>query len=247
MISIVINYCSNDERFIRVCLNEALKISNDIIVPVSDHFYDSTPESIDKIKSLAKEYPSVNFQIYEWTSDKFPRYWHNMSRIIGHSLCREDSEYILFLDSDEIIDSLLFNQFLSDEKFGQHDSYKFLCYWYFREPIYQATTREATPVLVRNKLINIDPSNTGIEREQLFEYLNTDKKINFVEWNSIPMFHHFSWVRTKEQMLKKVKSWGHASDTNWTKLVEDEFDRPFNGTDFVHGYQYNIVENKFEF
>lgn len=247
MISIVINYCSNDERFIRVCLDNALKVSTDIIVPVSDHFFDGTPESIEKIKSLAKEYPLVNFQVYEWTPDKFPRYWHNMSRIIGQSLCNKDSDYILFLDSDEIIDPELFNQFLANENFTKYHSYKFLCYWYFREPIYQATVHEATPVLVRKEFINIDPFNTGVEREQMFEYLSTDKKINCVEWNGVPMFHHFSWVRTKEQMLKKVKSWGHASDKNWSNLVEEEFSRPFNGTDFVHGYQYNIVENKFGF
>ena len=60
-----------------------------------------------------------------------------------------------------------------------------------------------------------------------------------------PMIHHFSWVRTKEEMLKKVHNWGHKNDTNWIDLVEEEFSRPFSGTDFIHKYQYNIVENKF--
>ena len=27
--------------------------------------------------------------------------------------------------------------------------------------------------------------------------------------------------------------------------IEEEFSRDFNGTDFVHGYSYNIVENTF--
>ena len=60
-----------------------------------------------------------------------------------------------------------------------------------------------------------------------------------------PFVHHYSWVRTKEEMLKKVENWGHKHDKNWTSLIEEEFSRPFNGTDFVHGYSYNIVENKF--
>ena len=46
-------------------------------------------------------------------------------------------------------------------------------------------------------------------------------------------------------MLKKVLNWGHKNDKNWSDLIEEEFSRPFNGTDFVHGYNYNIVENKF--
>ena len=57
--------------------------------------------------------------------------------------------------------------------------------------------------------------------------------------------NHFSWVRTKDQMLTKVKSWGHNKDKNWIDLVNEEFSRDFNGTDFVHAYSYNIVENRF--
>ena len=59
------------------------------------------------------------------------------------------------------------------------------------------------------------------------------------------MFHHFSWVRTKEEMLKKVRSWGHKGDRNWIELVEKEFSTDFQKTDFIHGYQYKIVEPLF--
>ena len=52
------------------------------------------------------------------------------------------------------------------------------------------------------------------------------------------MFHHYSWVRTKEQLLRKVASWGHNWERNWTEEVEKEFSRPFNGVDFVHGYEF---------
>jgi hypothetical protein len=61
--------------------------------------------------------------------------------------------------------------------------------------------------------------------------------------NDQVLCHHYSWVRTKDEMLQKVKSWGHSADKNWTQLVEEEFSRDFNGTDFVHGYTYDIVPN----
>ena len=64
-------------------------------------------------------------------------------------------------------------------------------------------------------------------------------------YNGLPMLHHYSWVRTKEQMLKKVRTWWHNKDRNWEKSVEEEFSRPFSGKDFVHGYEYKTVENKF--
>jgi hypothetical protein len=57
----------------------------------------------------------------------------------------------------------------------------------------------------------------------------------------LPLFHHFSWVRTEQEMLKKVKSWGHKKDRNWEQLVINEFSKPFQGTDFVHGYSFREV------
>jgi hypothetical protein len=39
-------------------------------------------------------------------------------------------------------------------------------------------------------------------------------------------------------MLKKVSTWAHKTDKNWNALIEEEFSREFNGTDFVHNYKY---------
>jgi hypothetical protein len=61
-------------------------------------------------------------------------------------------------------------------------------------------------------------------------------------WNGEPIMHHFSWVRTKEEMLRKVKSWGHTNDRDWNPMIEEEFSREFNGKDFVHNYSYKILE-----
>ena len=62
--------------------------------------------------------------------------------------------------------------------------------------------------------------------------------------HSDPFIHHYSWVRTKEEMLKKVLNWGHKDDSfDWISKIEEEFSRDFNGTDFIHRYNYNIVNN----
>jgi hypothetical protein len=243
-IAVVVSYCSNDRRFIETCLDQALLISDNVIVPISDHLFGGDPENIESIKILASKYPQVNFSIFEWYPGKFPRYWHNMSRILGNSLISDEYEWVLFLDADEILDVDLFNKFINSNTFESYDTYKLGCYWYFRDPIYQSKSFEASPVLIRKHLININPEDIHCEREQMFEYLNVPKQFLVLQ-DGYPLIHHFSWVRTKEEMLNKVKNWGHKNDTNWVELVEEEFSRPFNGTDFVHGYQYNIVENKF--
>lgn len=241
MISVVVNYCTNDERFIRKSLNNLLKISDDIIVPISDHFFDGSVENLQSIETLILEYPSVTFRLYNWNNSQFPRYWHNYSRVVGTQIAKYD--WVLYLDSDEIIDTELFQKFL-DGDINQYDSYKLACYWYFRQPMYQSTKLEDSPVLVKKHLVNIDLNNKQLEREQMHEILNVPKR-RMVTFGGFPFVHHFSWVRSKYEMLKKVKSWGHNADKNWISLVENEFSREFNGTDFIHGYEYNIVENKF--
>ena len=64
--------------------------------------------------------------------------------------------------------------------------------------------------------------------------------------DSEPMIHHYSWVRTYEEMLKKVKHWGNTKDKDWTTMVHKEFEKDFDGTDFVHNYEYNKVEGYIE-
>jgi hypothetical protein len=155
-------------------------------------------------------------------------------------LVPEDFDWVLFLDSDEILDSRLFNQFKKDPTFENYDSYKLGCYWYFRDTNIQATSYEDSPVLVRKHLVSIDPNNLQVEREQLHEFLNVPKRRMILQ-DHTPMVHHFSWVRTKEQMLQKVKAWGHNGDKDWVALIEEEFSRPFNGKCFVNNYEFNIL------
>jgi len=236
----VISYCTNDETFIRDCIDVAVQVSDQVIVPVSTHLYDGTPEDLKSIKKLSEEYPTVNFTTFDWSPGHHPRYWHNMSRIIGNHLLDNNIDWVLFIDSDEIIDSELFTKFINSKLFDNNDSYKLGCYWYFREMNIRATTYEDSPVLVRKNLVHIDPNNLQIEREQLHEVLNVPKQRMILQ-DGKPLLHHYSWVRTKEQMIQKVKAWGHNTDKDWVSLIEEEFSRPFNGKCFVNNYEFETI------
>jgi hypothetical protein len=241
-IATIINYCTSDYRFIKTCIDAVLPFSDQVIIPIADHTFDGQPENNGLVNKSIEENPNASFYYYEWKSGNSPRYWHNISRIIGVEQLNKDIDWVLFLDSDEIVETELFSKFIKTEL--TMDSYKIANYWYFREPIYRAKAIEDSAVLVRKELINIDPYNPYIEREQL---CNNNNQRNTLQ-DGLPMIHHYSWVRTKEQMVKKVLTWAHSEDTlgnNWIDLIEDEFSREFNGTDFVWKYNYNIVENKF--
>jgi hypothetical protein len=183
----------------------------------------------------------VNLYNIDWTEGQSPWYWEALGRYLATQEVSDDSEYILYIDIDEIIDIDDFNIWKSNNflNYQSYDLIRLPNYWYFREPIYQATCIEHSPILVNSQIAKVLPFYPGGRNVYI------DRIYNKLTDNSQPFIHHYSWVRTKEEMLRKVNNWGHDKDKNWSELVEEEFLRPFNGTDFVHKYSYTIVDNKF--
>lgn len=244
----VISYCTIDDMFIRENIRQCLYFSKEIFVIASSHFFDGTPEDETKIQALmefCKQYPNVHLIRFKWEEGQTPRYWHNYARWIGIQQC--NTEYIMFMDSDEIIEGELARESFGYEDFyKEYDEYVFSCYWYFREPIFRAKSLEQCHKLIRASALTKDLVFSEHERGAV-GLSNRYRSMFKVQYNGRPILHHFSWVRTKEQMLKKTASWGHKDDKNWSELIEEEFSRPFNGTDFVWGYEYDIIQPPFEF
>lgn len=195
MISVVISYCSNDEAFIQPLLNECKKFSQDIVVVSPNHFLDG--EYDINLKDLSQ--PCVKHLIYDWESDKDPKHWHNHNRFLGLQASTQD--YILFLDADEIPDGDLMKDFLNSGIHLTVPIITFECYWYFREPIYQAITTERCGVIYHRGYITEQLIYHPMERWS-FEMTQTPF-IDKARHNNQIMMHHLSWVRTKQQMLKK--------------------------------------------
>lgn len=49
-----------------------------------------------------------------------------------------------------------------------------------------------------------------------------------------------------QKMMGKVCGWGHNRDNGWVRCIHEEFEHPFNGTNFVHCNQQEVVDNKFK-
>jgi len=250
MISTIIQYSTSEFIFLEANLKQCSKFSDEIIIPICSHFFDGEPENTDLLKetiSIVKKYPKARIINFDWEGPKPHNcYYHNLSRKIGTDIAKND--WLLFLDADEIISDEFDDWFKSVCHLDK--AWWFSCYWYFREPIYQAIANEGAGLLISKKYCVWDLDNK-LERAQLFQKLYDQDKLSVSGIHDVlslsgkKLVHHYSWVRDKNDMLKKTKNWGHKDDKNWKELIEQEFLRPFNGTDFIHNYNYNIVDNYF--
>jgi hypothetical protein len=254
-IAAIINFCSNESRFIGPCIEQALLFAKQVVIPVCDHFFDGTVENRELLEKIYRAYPDCLFVEYPFIPAEIPRrifkdispahFWHSCSRLIGSSFLHKSIEEVLFLDADEIPDGARFSEWLEASDYHHHSVMKMSNYWYFREPSQQALSWEDSIVMVQARAITPELILHQEERNAIYDLLPGPKRRNVTACDGKPMFHHYSWVRTKEEMLKKVQSWGLKVDRDWAQLVHKEFSTPFTGTDFVYGYKYKSVTPSF--
>lgn len=250
-IGTIINFCSIDYKFLRPCVEGVIPFSSVVIVPYADHLFDNTPENQKIIAQAKSENPEAIFEQFQYhhsiTEQLRTRFWHNFARWVGIRKLPGDIDYVLLLDADEIVESEKFCSFLNYFDISRYDYLYFTNYWYFREPRFRAKQIEDSPVMVKRSTINVNVIFHEWERS-LFSHLgNGIRRVDGLDGK--PMFHHYSWVLDQEQMLRKVRAWGHCRDVDkdWKSLIRAEFSREFNGTDFIHGYQYETVTPYIEF
>jgi hypothetical protein len=249
----VVNFCTNEVRFISACLQAARQFSSQVVVPVASHFFDGTPENRGLLEQIYAAFPECLFIEYPFIPDRIPSaifkavrpdsFWHCLSRLVGAWNLDAAIETVLFLDADEVADGRGMSEWLDCSGYEQYTAFKLANFWYFREPIFQAERFEDSIVLVQKKALTADMLLHDEERGAVYNSLPGPKRRMVLGTNGQPLFHHFSWVRTEEEMLRKVRSWGHRKDRNWEELVRREFSGPFQGTDFVHGYRFRTVES----
>lgn len=245
MIEAVVLYSSNDSRFAKACIQSLLDVNIRTHVITYTHMWNGTLEDTGKLQSPLTQFTKnklFNQYCIDWTEGQSPWYWEGLGRYLGTQEVLDSSEYIMYIDIDEILDAEKFKVWIDSKEFKKYDALKLATYWYWREPMYRAQQLEDSVVLLKTNIAKQLPLRSG-GREIYFD--STSNSVRYTGGED-PMIHHYSWVRTKEEMLNKVSNWGHAEDRkDWKSLVEEEFSRPFNGTDFLHKYQYVEVTNKF--
>lgn len=255
-IGTIINFCSSETRFIKATLEQALLFSQQVIVPVCDHFFDGTLENRQLLEEIYRAFPDCLFIEYPYLTNKIPKkvwkkidpshFWHNFSRLVGFSSLEDGIEMVLFLDADEVPEGRRFAEWLDWSDYRHHTTLKLANYWYFREPCNQASEVEDSIVLVQKGSLESDLLLHKEERNAIYNLLPGPKRRHVAGADGRPMFHHYSWVRTKEEMLKKIKFLEAKANKNWLALIDQEFSAPFQGTDFINGYKYQVVSPPFD-
>ena len=252
MIASIISFCTNDLRFLKACVEGIKNYSSQILISVSDHFFNGELENLALLEKIYREFPECTFIEFAFDPNElygacalsrenpdWVHHWHNSARFIPYYFVREEIDALFFLDSDEVIQSNSFEAWL--KKGIDCSAMRFSSYYYFREARFRAKSWPDFPLLVRKKELHPDWLLDPDERIGLFFKMPGEKKSSVLGLDRKPMVHHYSWVRTREEMLRKVACWGHHWERDWKSLIEEEFSRPFNGCDFVRKYSYEEI------
>ena len=248
-IASIISFCTNDARFLRACIDGVKSYSDQILISVSDHFFNGELENLGLLEQLYKKFPECTFIEFAFDPKElygsaalsrenpdWVHHWHNSARLVAYYFVKEGTDALFFLDVDEIVESERFQAWLNSKPLL--NAARFSSYYYFREARFRAKSWPDAPLLVRKRELDPDWLLDSDERMGLFLNISGNKESSIHGLDGKPMVHHYSWVRTKEEMVKKVASWGHHWERNWKNRIEEEFSRPFNGRDFVREYSY---------
>lgn len=221
MLGIVINYCSNERRFIEACIEECTKVTEHIIISYGSHLYDGTPEVFDT--TLITRYPHVRFIKYE-VDITLPNsklegvvrrptaYWCNLARWQGIQAMPLHVDWIMFLDADEIPDGERLKQWMNTTTLNSKSLYKLANYWYFKEVVNQAEVWEDSILLMPRWSLTRSSVFHDDERDGIIKVTGLPQNRMVVGTDGLPMIHHYSWVRSKEGLIKKLTTWAHRDD-----------------------------------
>jgi hypothetical protein len=234
-------------------LREALRVAAPVVVVYSDHLSDGTPEDLGYVSTLQRELagaPGAAALVWvpvHWHAGRTLHFWMRYLRWAGLPFVPLSTDYVLWIDADEVLDVERFVAWWGSP-LGLPASGAGACklanYVYFREPRFQSIELEDSVVVSRrahalhSDAFFEDPHKS---REAFFDDVPGGGPRGVRALDGEPLVHHFSWARSKEVMLKKVRAWGHSAERDWVALVEAEFTHEFTGTDFVHGHKYRTL------
>jgi hypothetical protein len=255
-VSVVISYCANDVPFIDKTLSECNKFSDDVIVVYGSRMYDGADADLAAIGVLSDRHEWVQFCMYDvdLTLDPYAQegvckrplaYWHNLARWTG--ICRCLNDWILLLDGDEVPDGAKVRRWLHESR-NPETIFKAANYWYFKHPENQATSLEDSVLLVHKRHLTRSNVFGDMERDHICISASSGAKLERLvkDPNGDVMFHHFSWVRGREGLKRKLRSFAHSQDmfknVDIDVLVEYIY-RNDDVNDVIHNYKYVHVDS----
>jgi len=238
MITTIISYCHLDARFIEANIIQNSIFSNDIIIVYYDKLFNGDIDDDSYLIQISKQYLNITLIKLNFNESHDAKYHHNMARWAGQENAK--NQWVLFLDADEIPVGNEFINYIPSITNNTTVCTYFKCHWYFRKPEFQSSVTEECGLLLHKSEVKYDLFFSKHERWNYnFSITCTHQILTDI------IFHHYSWVRTKSELLLKTSSWAHQNDKDWAELLDYEFSHDFTGIDPVHNYNYSIAPNIF--
>ncbi len=157
------------------------------------------------------------------------------------------STFFLSLDADEIPRKFLFwilTRFI--HFYRKYDAIAIKSFYYMKSCNYRAIEYPVFGIIYNLQGIN---SNLFIEKS-----LNSNSNV-FRYWDrafiyfrdcsfkiiDFPLIHHFSWVHNMDDLKTKTKTWGHAGERDWEKIIKLVNNFKIGDEDPVNNYTYRKV------
>lgn len=251
-ISAVIPFCSYDAKFFKTCIDNLLACGIECIVVAYDHLHMGEKENeeiLNECKSLYKGDPRFKFIQLEWHEGKSSLYWEAFARYMGMQKSAPDSTHILYIDIDEIVDKIKFKEWLDKETYKKYMGIKIRCYMYSMDAAYRLKGVHYNTIICKKWYAE----RLGLKIEARLQFFNNRNKISrwtaklginpfFYIYKKEPFIHHYTSVRTEENMIRKVTNWSHHADrSDWVELVKNT---KIIGNK-INGMEFEIVKNKF--
>jgi hypothetical protein len=260
VVGCVVSYCSMERHFLEHLLRETSKFSEHTVVVYADKLYDGTPETHDDLVRVKELFQDVTFVQYRIDPvDELidapelrnrQAYWPNRARWEGLAALNPSCQYVLFMDADEVPEGDRVAAFIKRALAPRPDhttpGLKFANWWYMREPTLRYRgIEDSIPLVPRFRVATRDA--VLLCEDERNDLAAPPVSRSVTDGSPSPMFHHYSWVRTPEDLVKKVQVWSHRRDRDWVSAVRQELSRPIvpGHVDVIFGRNYEQVPNAF--
>ncbi len=113
-------------------------------------------------------------------------------------------------------------KWLESGRYQQFDCLHLFAYRYQELPSMRGERYMNTALLVKRDQIALEELFHRFERPGFFKSFVGKKISGVLGLDGLPLVHHYSWVRTKEEFIQKVGSWGHKFDFDWNSAPKEE-------------------------
>lgn len=238
----MVPFCSLERDLIRRVVSSLAPVCSRIVIVYLTHFFtgDADPDARVIVEDLARDFPEVKPLCVTWNAQQgkvHQGFWPCEMRLRGFA--ETTTPWVLMIDADEVLRSAeRFAEWFATQK-DRPATPKLANFWYFMSEKRRAKVLEDSIVLTHRQFLTFASFRQfGAERAAFS--VTGERMVKGLDGE--PMFDHFSWVRTPEQLRKKVVHWSHRNDRKWSEIVETALaEDPLTTPDFLHGYEYDIL------